>query len=90
VQHQVTHDARRLPRFYIIFWLSYILVYLFWLCLYRSLCPNKDIQIINKQGYGLDRKGHGNAVYISLYSNLHSPKYFVSKERNDLTNYALT
>jgi len=38
-----------------IFWLIHILVYLFYFC--SSLCPSSDRSIINKQGYGLDRKG---------------------------------
>jgi len=38
------------------FWLSHTLfIYLFYLC--SILCPSKDLSIINKQGYGLDRKG---------------------------------
>jgi len=36
------------------FWLSYILVYLFYFCF--SLCPSWNRNIINKQNYGSDRK----------------------------------
>jgi len=34
------------PRFHVCFWLSHILVYLFY------LCPSQNIIKINKQGYG--------------------------------------
>jgi len=52
-----------MPRFHVSFWLSHILVYLFYLNF--SLCPSQDISKIDKQGYGLDRKEHGNAVMES-------------------------
>jgi len=44
--------------FHVPFWLSHILVYLFY------FCPSYDISIINIQSYGLDRKGHGTAVFV--------------------------
>jgi len=43
--------------FYPVF-ISHILVYLFYLCL--CLFPSK-----NKEGFGLARKGHGNAVFMT-------------------------
>jgi len=43
------------PRFHVPFWLSHILVCLFYFC--PSFCPSWDRNIINKQRYGYDRKG---------------------------------
>jgi len=51
-----------LPRFHAPFWLSRNLVYFTYVLAY-AYCPSQDISIINKQGYGLARKGSGNAVY---------------------------
>jgi len=53
------------PRFNVRFWLSLILIYIFYLC--PSL-PKLGCNKINKQGYGLARKGHGNAVIDAVCS----------------------
>jgi len=67
-----------MPRFYVPFWLSRILVHLFYFC--PSLCPSSDRKRISKRGYGLDEKRHGNAVidnfkfYKTTYQNIQKYK----------------
>jgi len=50
----------QISSFHVSFWLSHILVYLFYLC--SSLGISRDISKINKQRNGLARKGRGNGV----------------------------
>jgi len=50
-----------LPRFHVPFCLSHNLIYLLY------FCPSLDISEINKQGCGLARKEHGNAVNDDFY-----------------------
>jgi len=54
-------DISHIPRFYVPFWLSHILVYLFYLCSSLDI-SQQDIRKINQQECALARKRNGNAI----------------------------
>jgi len=54
-----------LSHFHVPFWLSYILVYLFYIC--PSFCCSWNRSIINKQAVAKTEKGHGNGFNVSCF-----------------------